>query len=157
MTSAKFRHRHVDDAAEEVIEEVRERLNLAGGGSPTQIALEYGRLLNEELEQLATCAGYVIDAVRENGDDPVELALKQHYGFEGMEFSVMRAKWMLGERDDAFGMHHFVGEHSPEKCPVCVGDKAFGSPLLRTANSVRVQDPAPSRVPVCEVIGDRQE
>lgn len=49
------------------------------------------------------------------------------------------------------------------RCPfgdVCTGCDAQGycsrMAVLRTANSVRVQDPAPG-VPVCEVLGDRQQ
>lgn len=95
--------------------------------------------LRDVLDQLATCANMVCTAVRE------EDQIKFHYGLQGMEFEVMRAAWLLGEQDEARRIHALVGDHSPDACPVCVGDDAYGADVVEVESMTGQVDRIPLR------------
>jgi len=75
--------------------------------------------LESVLAQLTACAKVLVDAIRT--DD----GIAQHYGFEGTEFELVRAHWLLGEKAAAEGVHALMGDHMPDNCPVCVGESAY--------------------------------
>lgn len=73
----------------------------------------------EVLGQLAWCANELLAAIDK------EDAIAFHYVFQGTEFELMRAFWLLGDVERAQRIHGDIGEHSPVKCPVCSDYHAF--------------------------------
>ena len=67
----------------------------------------------EVLEQLAWCVNEMLSAIA------TEDSIAFHYTFQGTEFELMRAFWLLGDEERARRIHKSIGDHSPENCPVC--------------------------------------
>jgi hypothetical protein len=74
------------------------------------------------LGQLAWCTNELLAAI--NYED----AIAFHYVFQGTEFELVRAFWLLEDEERATRIHSSIGEHSPDKCPVCSGAAAFATP-----------------------------
>lgn len=81
-------------------------------------------VIREEYDHIASLCNMICEANR----DPESVErLAAHHILEGMEFAVMRAAWILGEHPEAHRLHARIGPHASTNCPVCVGDKAFGT------------------------------